>query len=64
MTCTDCGLTDMILSTMAANDDRCRIPRCVMCELMGAETWRRYCERWNPMRWWPKGRVARRRRQA
>jgi hypothetical protein len=43
----------------SANDD---VDPYSAADLMGMRAWARYCERWNPMRWWPK--CLKRRRSA
>lgn len=60
MSCSDCGLTDAGMQADSANDDAAPDVWSA-ADLMGMLAWALYCERWNPMRWWPK---ALRRRSA
>lgn len=60
MSCEDCGLTEDGMGAVSANDDR--LDPWSARGLMGERLWALYCERWQPLRWWPKPNKAERRR--
>lgn len=61
MSCSECGLTDGGMQADSANDDDA--PDAWSARgLLGDRLWALYCERWQPHRWWPKGKAETRRR--
>lgn len=53
MSCGECGLTDAGMHSCSANDDAAA-DRLTARGLLGDAAWRRYCARWDPLRWLPE----------